>query len=118
MENDHTMLNGQLESVAAKLQVTLPKGISAKDEATKSELAKLSGKQFDDAYLKDMLSDHQADIMTVQHLAETSQNSEVKSFADATLPKLEDHLRIAENYAGRLGITPNPGLNRPEALHR
>ena len=36
------------------------------------------------------------------------------TLAQKTLPILEDHLRIAENDAGHLGISSYQGLNQPE----
>ena len=36
--------------------------LSAKDEATKNRLSKLSGDAFDKAYMADMVKDHKTDV--------------------------------------------------------
>src|SRR5947209_10188655 len=62
MVDDHTKANDQLKQVASQKGVTIPDKLSAKDEATKARLEKLSGESFDHAYMKDMVTDHTKDV--------------------------------------------------------
>jgi putative membrane protein len=114
MVRDHTELNNELTTWAKDNHVVLPTTMSAADMAEQHKLASLSGKAFDDAYMETMLSDHQHDIVKVQREAESVTNPQVKQLASRTLPVLEDHVRLAEYYAGQMGINPKPGLNEPE----
>lgn len=114
MVRDHTTLNNQLKQAASQLQVTLPTNVTAQQSEQKRKLEGMSGKAFDRAYMEIMLSDHQTDIKNVQQEAENAQNPQIKMLAEKTLPILEDHLRIAENDAGKLGISSHKGLNQPE----
>lgn len=105
MVQDHTKNREELKQVAAEQHVTVPDRVSPKDKATKAELEKLSGAQFDKAYMNDMLKDHRTDVAEVRHASKTAQNPAVKKFAEQTLPVLESHLKDAERVAPQAGVT-------------
>lgn len=99
MVDDHSKANDQLKQVAEQEHIKLPTETSAKDKATKARLEKLSGEQFDRAYMRDMLKDHRADVAEFAHEAKMGKDPAVKSFAESTLPTLRDHLKEAEKIA-------------------
>jgi putative membrane protein len=105
MVQDHTKNREELQQVAAEQHVTVPDMVTPKDKATKAQLEKLSGAQFDKAYMNDMLKDHRTDVAEVAHACKTAQNPAVKSFAQKTLPVLESHLKEAEKVAPQAGAT-------------
>jgi putative membrane protein len=61
------------------------------------KMQKLSGAQFDRAYMDDMVADHKQDVAEFKKEASSGKDNEVKSFATKTLPTLEDHLKMAES---------------------
>ena len=97
MVDDHTKANDQLKQVASEEGITLPDKLSAKDEATKARLEKLSGDQFDHAYMLNMVRDHTQDVSEFRTESKTAKDSSVKNFAQQTLPTLEDHLKEAKS---------------------
>jgi putative membrane protein len=99
MVDDHSKANDQLKQVASKVGVNVPDKLSPKDQATKDRLSKLSGEQFDAAYMRDMVKDHTKDVMEFRHESEKAKNDDVKNFASQTLPTLEDHLKQAKGIA-------------------
>lgn len=99
MVDDHTKANDQLKQVASEEGVTLPEKLDAKDAATKTRLEKLSGEQFDRAYMQDMVRDHTKDVTEFRTEAKTAKDPAVKNFASQTLPTLEDHLKQAKSIA-------------------
>lgn len=99
MMKDHQQATEQLESVAGKFGVTLPNKVNAKDQATKDRLEKLSGKEFDQAYMREMVKDHTKDVAEFKHAAASALNPDVKNFAQQTLPTLQDHLKQAKSIA-------------------
>ena len=99
MVADHTKANEQLKAVAEAEHIELPQKLDAKDQATKDRLDKLSGEQFDKAYMKDMVKDHKADVAEFQRESKMAKNPELKNFATQTLPVLQSHLRDAESIA-------------------
>lgn len=114
MVRDHAALNGQLDRIASPFHLTLPTTITGADREQEAKLENLSGQAFDHAYVQAMLKDHEADVKLVQEKAATAPTPAVKSFAEHILPTLEDHLRIAEYDAGKMGIAPRMGLNERE----
>jgi putative membrane protein len=99
MVNDHSKANDQLKQVAAEKHVSLPQELNAKDKATKARLEKLSGEQFDRAYMQDMVKDHKTDVAEFEHESKAAKDPAIKSFATQTLPVLQEHLREAERIA-------------------
>ena len=97
MVNDHSKANDQLKQLAAKEGVTVPEKLSARDKETKARLEKLSGAEFDRAYMADMVSHHTHDVTEFRTQARTARDPAVKSFASETLTTLEDHLKNARN---------------------
>jgi putative membrane protein len=99
MVDDHGKANDQLKQVASNKGVTVPDKLNPKDAATKARLEKLSGKAFDRAYMRDMVTDHTKDVSEFRTESKTAKDPDVKSFASQTLPTLEDHLKQAKSIA-------------------
>ena len=99
MVSDHTKANSQLKQVAAEEHIRLPQALTAKDKAIKDALARLSGDDFDRAYMKDMVQDHRQDVAEFERESKSTQDPAVKGFAMQTLPTLRDHLKEAQRIA-------------------
>jgi len=99
MVDDHTKANEQLKDVAAQKHIDLPTEPSAKDKATKARLEKLSGEQFDRAYMRDMVMDHKTDVSEFARESQAAKDPALKNFARQTLPTLRQHLKEAEKLA-------------------
>ena len=97
MVTDHSKANDQLKEVASKEGISVPEKLSAKDEATKARLEKLSGAEFDRAYMAAMVKDHSHDVTEFRTQARTARDPAVKNFASETLPTLESHLKEARS---------------------
>jgi len=96
MVQDHSKANDQLKQIASQENIPLPSGLSAKDKALKDRLSKLSGAQFDLAYMQSMVQDHKEDIAEFQKEASNGKDQPVKQFAQQTLPTLQEHLHMAQ----------------------
>jgi len=96
MVSDHTKANDQLKSIASKDNIQLPTTMDAKDRAEKDRLDKLTGADFDRAYMRYMVSDHRNDVSEFQHEADNGKNPDVKEWAGKTLPVLQEHLTLAQ----------------------
>lgn len=105
MIRDHTKANEQLSALAASKGVDVPKSISLGEDVSVAHLKMLSGKSFDDAYIKMMVDDHKEDVAAFQKAAEYSQDPDVKHFASKTLPVLQGHLTRIEKIQGDFGGT-------------
>jgi len=97
MIDDHTKANDELKEIAGKKSMTLPTSLDAKDQATYDRLSNLSGVAFDKAYMRDMVSDHRADINEFRRESNSGTDPDIKAFAAKTLPTLEEHLKMAQS---------------------
>jgi putative membrane protein len=104
MVDDHTQANNELKRLASEKNVDLPQDLNAKDKTTKASLEKLSGEQFDHAYMKDMVTDHKKDVSDFKRESTSAQDPAVKDFATQTLPKLQQHLKLAESIAPKVPV--------------
>jgi putative membrane protein len=111
MVTDHSKANDELKKVAQKNNVQLPTELDAKNRATVDRLSKLSGDEFDKAYMKQMLTDHKHDVSTFKHVSTSAKDADVKQFASNTLPTLEDHLKLAEDTASKVGVAATTGTS-------
>ncbi|MGA9671652.1 MAG: DUF4142 domain-containing protein [Terracidiphilus sp.] len=62
MVTDHTRLGDQMKDVAQQIGVTPPTVLSASDLALMAKLKVLSGNDFDKAYIRAMVKDHEVDL--------------------------------------------------------
>lgn len=103
MVDDHSKANDELKQVASAEGIQIPDKLSAKDQMTKDRLSKLSGEQFDKAYMKDMVKDHTQDVADFQEESASGSDAAVKDFATKTLPTLQSHLQEAQQIAPMSG---------------
>ncbi len=103
MVQDHTQANDQLKNVAQQIGANVPDSVGPKEQAEYDRLSKLSGDEFDKAYMRLMVSDHKKDVNAFQKEANKGKNDQVKQFAQTTLPTLKTHLQLAQDAAGKVG---------------
>jgi putative membrane protein len=99
MVDDHSKANDQLKQLASQKHVELPQQPSSKHEATKAKLEKLSGEDFDKAYVAEMLKDHKQDVAEFKRESKSAHDDDLRSFASQTLPTLQEHLKQVQNLA-------------------
>ncbi|MGD0212037.1 MAG: DUF4142 domain-containing protein [Terriglobales bacterium] len=116
MVDDHSKANDKLKELASGKGINLPSSPNAKQEATKDRLSKLSGDEFDKAYMRDMLQDHKQDVAAFRMESKTGRDADVKSFAAQTLPTIQDHLKEAQNITPKVlqarGTTVAPSASQ------
>ncbi len=96
MVKDHTKANDELKQLASANNMTIPDQMMDEQQMMVDKMSKLSGKDFDEEYMKDMVEDHKKDIGDFEDAASKANNSELKSFAEKTTPILKEHLQLAE----------------------
>jgi putative membrane protein len=108
MVRDHSPVNERLKAIAAKHRIE-PEGTYGTqpmrpEEAAAAEMgriAAMSGAEFDRAYMDHMVKDHEKDVALFRAQAKDGKDQELKGLAAATLPTLEEHLRMAQALAGQ-----------------
>jgi len=97
MAQDHGKANDELMKLASDKGVQPPGALNAAHQRDADKLSKLSGAEFDRAYMKQMVDDHKKTIASFQRASKSAKDAEVKAFASGTLPTLESHLQMAQS---------------------
>lgn len=92
MVTDHGKANAELTSIAQKKGLTLPTGLDAEHQAKSDSLSRLSGADFDRAYVKVMIEGHNKTLALMKAEANGGQDADLKGFAAKTSPVVQHHL--------------------------
>jgi len=104
MIDDHGKAEQDLEGIASKDNLTLPKKVNAQQKAEEQRLSKLNGAAFDRAYMRLMVQDHTKDVAEFRKESNSSAaNSDLRDFAKRTYPTLQDHLTMAKSIKNAMG---------------
>ena len=92
MVKDHEKANDKLAVLAKAKNILLPFNPLAADQKSIDDLKKKSGKDFDKAYVENMIEDHQNDIKVFENAVKNCQDPDLKAFAKKSLRTLRNHL--------------------------
>jgi len=99
MIDDHTKANDELKQLATAGGMKIPDELDSKHQSRVDKLAKLSGAEFDKAFIKDQQKYHQQNVREFQDEAKYGAVPQVKDLATKSLPTLEQHLELAKNLS-------------------
>jgi putative membrane protein len=102
MVTDHGKANAELMSIAKAKNLSLPSGLDAEHQAKSDSLSKLSGKDFDEAYVNAMVEGHQKTLALMQSEASNGKDADLKAFAAKTAPVVQMHLTAINKIKGSL----------------
>jgi len=108
MVTDHTSINKAAVALVTKLKVTpeesdASKGLVAAGKENTDKLEKMSGAEFDKAYVDNEVAYHKAVIDTIDtKLIPSAQNAELKNTLISVKPTIEAHLKHAEMVQSQL----------------
>lgn len=106
MIEDHQKAGMEVKQLALKQGIDLALPMLTEQKKKGAELSRLSGKEFDRAYVSYMVKEHIKDVTEFEHTAKALKDPRVKEWVTASLPTLKEHLTIAKNIAADLGIEP------------
>ena len=92
MVKDHSKANDELAAIAKAKNITLPAAPDADHQKKLDDLAKLSGKDFDKAYVDAMVDGHKKTLDLMQMAAKDCKDSDLKAFAAKIVPTVQMHL--------------------------
>jgi putative membrane protein len=96
LKNDFTTQASEIERLLEPLDVPIPTEPAAEAEAYLAALARLSGKEFDMAFVQQLIWTHTDAIESYGAQTQANPNRSVHDFAAASLPMLREHLVKAE----------------------
>lgn len=95
----HSQINDELMKLASTKGVTLPKKMGKTEQEKLNNLAKLSGPNFDKAYIEAEIKHHSKDLSAFQKEAKDGKDPDVKAWAAKTVPTIEEHLKMARDIS-------------------
>jgi putative membrane protein len=128
--DDHTRANADLkqpdpDKIAGITDDTDRSRVREKEDADRGEhkehaelkkLENLSGTEFDRAFAKIAVNDHEKDVKEFEKVSQKADDSDVKAFAAKTLPTLREHLQQARSLQASVGgknASNNGSLSTP-----
>jgi len=118
MVDDHSKANTALATLATSKGITLPTTLDEKHQREVAKISRLSGAQFDRAYVKMMLSDHKKDVSEFEKQSTKGADADLKAFATQTLPTLQEHLQMITALNGSQGGNSNSGSSENSNSNR
>lgn len=102
MVTDHTAANEKLAAIAKTKKLEASEDPMLMDKA-KAMILEMRGESFDQAYANNQVVAHEQAIKLYKEEAENGKDADLKAFAKATLPTLEEHLAHAKKLAAAHG---------------
>jgi putative membrane protein len=96
MVNDHSNMQQQLTSMASSNGASVRPALSTQQQLDMNHLQRLSGADFDRAYMEMMIRDHQDEVDRVESESQDNHSNPVQTLLNNSLPTLRQHLRLAQ----------------------
>lgn len=103
---DHSHANGDLRSVAAGTDITLPDSLGTAAARQQDKLSAMKGLDFDRAYMRMMVADHEKDLADFRKAASRAKSGPLSQWIAADTPMLEKHLDSARAIEAYLESHP------------
>jgi putative membrane protein len=100
LQTDHSVSMQQTTALAKDLGTNIPSTPTAEAQEHYASLAKLSGQEFDGAFVNHMVAAHRESIAKFDQEARANPNQAIADFAAKTLPTLKQHLATGEALLG------------------
>jgi putative membrane protein len=104
MIDDHTKLGDEMKQVAVQMKLKVPDSPSKKDKSAIAKLQALNGDDFDKAYIKDMVKDHQQDLKDFKQEAQNTQSPDLKKVVNQGGQVIEEHLQMIQQIAQKNNV--------------
>jgi putative membrane protein len=92
---DHTRANAELAQIAQKMGMTMPTELDPHHRAVMDGMSKLSGMEFDMAYVKGQLADHAVTVDMLMMYGKEGKNRDLEAYAKRMRPAVERHYEMA-----------------------
>jgi len=99
MVEDHTKANKELMDLASKKKFRVAERMMKPHADMATRLASAKGDNFDAAYIKMQVDAHEDTVKLFEDQAKNGKDSDLKAWAEKTLPTLKDHLKMARDMA-------------------
>jgi putative membrane protein len=106
MVEDHKKISREAEQLASTHGVPLSSKLTPEDKQKVDEMSKMSGHEFDRAYMNFALHNHETTLEQFQHHIETMRYPDLRAWFTSTLPILKAHRDEARSVKSSLQTNP------------
>ena len=99
MVQDHQKCYDKLADTIKNRKIAVVSGFEKDTQAEIDRLGKLQGQEFDRQFLAYVIKSHQDGIAICESQAKRGKDAEMRVFADEALPKLREHLKMAQELS-------------------
>jgi putative membrane protein len=104
MIDDHTKLGDEMKQVGQQMGIKGADSPSSKDKSAMAKMQALNGDDFDKAYIKDMVKDHQQDAKDFKQEAQTTTNPALKTVVVQGQQVIDEHLQMIQQIAQKNNV--------------
>ena len=83
--------------------------------ANEKLMQQLLGAEFDEAYMDEMVEDHEKDVELFEQQAESGKDPDLRAFAEETLPTLREHKELAKQVQSQITAVGGDGVEPKHA---
>jgi putative membrane protein len=116
MITDHSDMSKAWSQLASNYKMKMPAfGVDIGDagkEAT-DRLGKLKGTEFDQAYMSEMIQDHEQDLELYQRMRSSAQDPQIRQVAETGVATISQHLSMARQVGSQVGVATTAGRVGP-----
>jgi putative membrane protein len=105
MVRDHSAANTELAGIVTGLGLEMPNKLDTEHQRIRDQLASMHGGAFDQQYMHVMVTDHDQAVKLFREENAAGYDTELKRFAQKTLPIIEQHQKMAIDLSHRLAET-------------
>ena len=101
LEREHETAASQIKRIARKKGAELPGGVSKEQRGEIRDLTQ-EKRKFDEQFVSQVVKEHREDITEFRQASKNLEDEDLREFAKDMLPKMEKHLRQAQEVQDSL----------------
>ena len=113
MVSSHSSMGQQWTSLAEQNRLSTSAPLNSIQQRQADQLSRLSGAEFDRAYMNAMVADHEQGAGALQRIGSDAQSAEVRRLAASGLAATQQHLSQARQVASQVGAPTAVATNPP-----
>jgi putative membrane protein len=103
---EHTTGLQELQKLMSSKGVPPPRATTSAMKQDIERMSALSGAEFDREFVNMMVSDHQKTLELFRGVSFTAHDTDIQDYVDSMIPKLDKHLRRAQELQSKLFSSP------------
>jgi predicted outer membrane protein len=109
MVSDHNDMNKEWVDLAQDNDMKVTVEFGPAGQQSIDRLEGLSGAAFDQAYMSEMIREHEQDLAALQRMATSARSSEVRQLSSTGASTVREHLTLARQVGSQVGVSSTAG---------